>query len=243
VTGRTRSIALVLTVAVTAGGCTLEEALPEAATTVTPTAPTRGLDAPDPHVEQLAAGLGTLRGSVVEARTALLAAAGDDGTEAAARAVALLTADDELTGDVAATGDLPAAPLFPGRETSRLESVNHGDSFTEALTVARSAGSAGRPLVDLLRDPVAGDLGAWQRGAEGMLDAVDAAARATTDVAAAEAAVAELPGEGTKALAWALLARRAGTENGRAAFAERGVAHLDLVLGAIDELAPAPGAA
>lgn len=231
------------TVAATASGCTLEEAAPDQATTTEPTASALGGDAPDPRTEALADEIAALRASAREARAALeRAQAGDeDAGAAAALAVSLLTADEEL---VPTTEDLPAEPLFPGRATAREEGLDHGDSFTEALTVARAAGAAGSPLVDLLRDPVAGDLGAWQRGADDILDAVDAVGR-SGDVEAAEAAVAELPGEGTKALAWAVLAHRARDSDDRAAAAERGIAHLDLILAAIDELAavaPTPGA-
>lgn len=225
-----------LAVGLLASGCTLEEAAPDQAATTAATTPARGAEAPDPRAEALAPEVSALRASVGEARDALRTAmaGGADAADAAELAVALLTADDELAP---ARDDLPAEPLFPGRATARGDGVDYGDSFTEALTVARAAGAAGGPLVDLLRDPLAGDLGAWQRGADGILDAVDDAARATGDLDAAEAAVAELPGEGTKALAWAVLADRADDQDDRAAFAERGLAHLDLIIAAIDELA------
>jgi hypothetical protein len=64
--------------------------------------------------------------------------------------------------------------------------------------------------------------------------------RATTtaagDLAAREQAVLELPGEGTRALAWALATADARDRDTAAAYAERGIAHLDIILLAIDDL-------
>jgi hypothetical protein len=48
--------------------------------------------------------------------------------------------------------------------------------------------------------------------------------------------VLELPGEGTRALAWALLTADPPTPADVAAYAERGVTHLDLILAAVDGL-------
>jgi hypothetical protein len=48
--------------------------------------------------------------------------------------------------------------------------------------------------------------------------------------------VLELPGEGTRALAWALLAADARDLDDAQAYAERGVAHLDLIVQALDDL-------
>lgn len=226
-------LAVTLTVALSA--CTLEEATPTAEETTTSAPTALGEAPPDPRVEALAGALAELRSSVRAAREALVAAAEDPAS--AETAVALLVADEPL-----AEGAPPSspAPLFPGGSTSREETIDYGDAFTTALTQARAAGPAGAEVVDLLRDPLAGDVGTWQRDAEGMLDLIRTAARRTSDLEEAEARVAELPGEGAKALAWALLAEDARDDELRAAFAERGVAHLDLVLAAIAELDDAP---
>lgn len=206
---------------------------PAASPTTGPTA--LGSEPPDPHAELLTAALEDLRGSVAAAREAL-AAAGDSqgsaGADAAALAVARLAATEELDEGEPAPDP---RPLFPGPETSRAETIDYGDAFNETLSAARAAGPTGAQVLDVLRDPVAGDLGSWQRDAAGTLDQIRATARASGDVAAAEVAIAELDGEGPKALAWSLLAADASSDEERSAFAERGVAHLDLLLDAIDE--------
>jgi hypothetical protein len=51
-----------------------------------------------------------------------------------------------------------------------------------------------------------------------------------------ERAVFELPGETTRALAWALLADEAGDLERAREYAERGATHLDVAVSAIDEL-------
>ncbi|MFP5309968.1 MAG: hypothetical protein ACLGIR_10385 [Actinomycetes bacterium] len=179
---------------------------------------------PDPRLETLTEELQDLRATVTTARD-LLAAAGAEGDPAPAReAVAALTADEDLR----AGAEAPVAPLFPGPEISRAETIDYGDVLTSTLTAARDAGQVDT-VAQLLGDRVAGDLGAWQRDPAGRLAAVDAAAR-TRGVEQAEAAVLELPGEGTRALAYALLAARATSPDDVTAFAERAVVHLDLIL-------------
>lgn len=232
-------VLLAVALAVTVSACTLEEATPTAVETTTSAPTALGEDPPDPRVEALAEALTQLRESVRAAREALVAAGegGGDAAGAAETAVALLVADEPLAEGAAPRSP---APLFPGGSTSREETIDYGDAFTTTLTQARAAGPAGADVVALLRDPLAGDVGTWQRDGEGMLDLIRTAARRTSDLDEAEARVAELPGEGAKALAWALLADSARDDELRAAFAERGVAHLDLVLAAIAELDDAP---
>lgn len=234
--GRALSAALLLALGLPGLAACDTIAAPEdaAAPTAAPTA--LGAEPPDPHTEVLTATLGDLRRSVAAAREALAAATvadGPAGEDAAALAVSLLAADEPL-----AEGEEQPdpSPLFPGPESSRSETIDHGDAFSETLSAARAAGQAGAPVLDLLRDPVAGDLGGWQRDAAGTLEHIRTTARGTADVAAAEEAIAELDGEGPKALAWALLAADARNDEERAAYAERGVAHLDLVLDAVDEV-------
>lgn len=189
----------------------------------------QGTASPDPREDTLVVEVRSLRQTVATARDLLEdAAAGDD--EAAADAVAALTADDRLTD-----GSTDVAPLFPGPLSSRAETIDYGDALTRTLTAARESGSGlGVRISQVLADPVAGDLGIWQRDAEGMLAAVEDAASATS-VAEAEEQVLELPGEGTRALAFAVLASRAGTAVDVAAYAERAIAHLDVVLRAVDD--------
>lgn len=206
-----------------------------------------GSEPPDPRDAALTAALEDLRSTVVAAREALVAAGtaeGAGGQDAADLAVALLAADAELAE---AEEDPDPRPLFPGPETSRVETIDYGDAFSEALSAARAAGQAGAPVLDLLRDPVAGDIGVWQRDAAGVLDELRSTARdlRSEDLPTAEASIAELDGEGPKALVWALLAADAWGPEERAAYAERGAAHLDVILdavdGALDDRGPADG--
>ena len=208
-----------------AGGCSDDGAdvgtEPEAADT-------GGTSSPDPLEIGLVEEVRALRETVAHAQALLRdAAQGDAG--AAEEAVAALTADERL-----ADRGTSVRPLFPGPLSSREETIDYGDALTSTLTAARGAGGPlGERVSQVLADPIAGDLGIWQRDAEGLLDAVDDAARSTA-VDEAETAVLELPGEGTRALAYALLAARTDDEGDRAAYAERALAHLDIVLRAID---------
>lgn len=223
----TRIPAMTLLAALTLGAAACSDPGPdsepseEAAATSEPAAT-------DPLEEALYDEVRSLRATVVRAREHL-AATRDGAGGAAELAVAALTADERL-----AEAESDVAPLFPGPNTSREENVDYGDAFTRTLTAARGAsGRFASEVSHMLADPIAGDLGIWQRDAEGLLEAVDDAARARS-VEEAETAVLELPGEGTRALAYALLAVRASDDDARSAYAERGIAHLDIVIRAID---------
>lgn len=203
-----------------------------------PSTPEPGPTQPDPREEaldeQVAAALTTLeavRDTLAEAEQTEDVVA---GRAAAERAVHTLIAAPSLAGDLDGDGSTEGprgAPLFPGPADTRQETIDYGDAFTELLTAARNAGSAGGPVLDVLRDPVAGDLGTWQRDVEGLLDqirdTVDRAAGAEMDVA--EMTVSELAGEGPRAIAWSLLA--VGTDDlGRLhAFAERARVHIEIM--------------
>lgn len=231
-----RPVAALLVATLTLGAGACSDDAPEADTATEETVATEP-SATDPLEEGLVVEVRALRTTVATARELLADAAGGDA-EAAGRAVAALTADDRLTDDVG----VEVAPLFPGPDTSREETIDYGDAFTRTLTAARGAsGAFGSEISQVLADPIAGDPGIWQRDAEGLLDAVDAAARSRS-VEDAETAVLELPGEGTRALAYALLAARATGDEDRRAFAERGIAHLDVVLRAIDTALDGPAA-
>lgn len=231
-----RRIPLLLLATLLAGTTACSDDGPAATPTSTPTVQTPGGSSPDPLEDELLARVRDLRQTVVTARDLLAGATTVDGEEAE-EAVAALTAADHLTDRSAGV-----APLFPGPLTSRQETIDYGDTLTSTLSAARAAGGPlGVRISQVLADPVAGDLGIWQRDPQGLLDAVDEAARATS-VAEAEEAVMELPGEGTRALAFALLASRARTDADVRAYAERAIAHLDVVLRAVDDaLADASG--
>jgi hypothetical protein len=190
---------------------------------------------PDPGRDTLLAEVGALRSAIGAARDELATAVGSgDPTEArraGGRAVARLVAAPELGADAGAT-----PPVFPSTTTER-GSIDGDDLLTASSTAARDAGGAlGRAVLELLRDPLAGDLGAWQHDPAGVIASVRAATGASGDLETLEQAVLELPGEGTRALAWALLTVDPPRAADTLAYAERGGTHLEVVLTAIDDL-------
>ncbi len=227
--------AAVLAIAVALGACSASVEAPEASDTESIGAPDRQ-PVDEPELDALRAAVDILVATTTAARDQLETARQGGDRDAAATAVALLTADERLR--TVAAPDLP--PLLPGPETSRQETIDYGDAFTLATEAARDAGGAlGGEVARVLGDTIAGDVGAWQRDAEGVLDAVDDVATGR-DVPAAEPAVLALAGEGTRALAWALFAARGDDPATVTAAAERALAHLDLILSALRDAAPTP---
>lgn len=187
-------------------------------------------DVPDPARDTMLAELAELRALLADARDHL-----DDAGEADASGArtAATTAVELLAGDPADDRE----PLFPAERGERGSGGARSDRLTGVLTVTREAGGDdARAIREVLRDLVAGDLGAWQRDAGGMLDLVEDAARSAGSVEEAEETVLGLPGEATRALAWAMLARDARELERAQAYAERGATHLDIAVTAIDDL-------
>jgi hypothetical protein len=187
--------------------------------------------APDPARDALLAQLHELRATIAAARdelaTAMDAADASSARRAGDRALAWLLDDPDEDG---------VAALFPSTTTDRGD-LGTADVLTLSLTAARDAGGTlGRSALELLRDPIAGDLGTWQRDPAGVVASVESTIAGAGDLTAREQAVLELPGEGTRALAWALLTADARDADTAAAYAERGLAHLDLILLSIDDL-------
>lgn len=233
---RIRSLALTVVLAAAAAACA-EPVLPDGAQPEGIEAPLEaeelrpGHDALLVELEALAATVAAARDRLVAAGDARSVAAAHD---AGAEAVALLLDDPALDGVRPADLD----PLFPTEDVER--GGAHGrDRLTATLTVAREAGELGRRTADTLSEALAGDLGAWQRDPAGMTDLVRATVQSGAGLEDLEAAVLELPGEGTRALGWALLVADAGSAEDAARYAERGVAHLDIVLAALDSLGDA----
>jgi hypothetical protein len=190
---------------------------------------------PDPGRDTLLAELDALRSTVGAARDELAGALGSgdpaEARRAGGRAVTRLIAAPELDADAGTT-----PPVFPSTTTER-GSIEGDDLLTASSTAARDAGGAlGRAVLELLRDPLAGDLGAWQHDPAGVVASVRAATGASGELETLEQAVFELPGEGTRALAWALLTADPPRPADTLAYAERGVTHLEVVLTAIDDL-------
>jgi hypothetical protein len=197
---------------------------------------------PDPSRQALVAEVERLRTTVAAARDEL-AGALDPPRPGAARAAAeaaleLLVADETGAGGAGTDGaDDEPRPLFPSEPSDRGQPEDAADQLTLTLTRARDVGgSLGSTVVDLLRDPIAGDLGAWQRDAAGVLDSIDLTLRDATTLEEREAAVAELPGLGTRAIAWARLTAAASSAEDAERYAERGVANLDVITVTLDRL-------
>jgi len=187
---------------------------------------------PQPDRDALLATVGEFTDAVEQARDLLVQAMQASGTTtartAAEQALAVLVED-------AGAGDPPTRSIFPGTTVEeRGGSGAAEDALTLTLTAANDAGgSLGRDVADALRDPLAGDLGAWQRDPAGMVAFVADEVAQASDLAGAERIVRELPGDGTKALAWTLLTVDAPSLDEAVAYAERGAAHLDVVLVAV----------
>lgn len=191
--------------------------------------------AASPERVALESGVAQLRATVAATRVALESAEAGDA-DALLDALALLVAEPGAVVGTDVEVPLPGAdtpPLLPGPDSSREETVAYGDLLTGLLAAARSVGGAGEPVQRLLADPLAGDLGAWQRGPGDQLAQVAAAADAP-DLDAAEPAVLALQGEALRALAWTLLGVREPTLAPGAA--GRALAHLAVVEVALDDL-------
>ncbi len=158
--------------------------------------------------------------------------------------------DDDLPRAVRALGEeavglLLGAPgggtgpgLLPAVEPDRGGTATD-DLITALITYAGDVGGErSRLVLELVRDPLLGDLGAWQRDPVGVISLLRAIAAthsvAGSDTAALDAAVLEIPGELTRALGYALVV--AGTDDIRLATyaAERAVGHLGVVIVALE---------
>lgn len=135
---------------------------------------------------------------------------------------------DATSGDPDGPG-----PILPGPRSSREESIQYGDLLTRTLAAARGAGPHGEPVVRFLAEPLAGDLGSWQRSPADQLAAI-AQAGTTGDLTATEAAVLELGGEAPRALAWVVHGLTEPTDATDAA--GRALAHLAIIELSLEQL-------
>lgn len=220
--------------AVLAAGCTEPDVTPEDGTAA-------GGDIPPPpeiaeEDEELRAQIERLGTVVTTAQQDLRAVQDADtlGTAVASAQQALSALLDDT--------DLPASDtdgLLPDRTTERGDATVPSDLLTETLTIAQDRGGVlGTRTAEVLRDPIAGDLGAWQRDAGGMVELARTTAASSTDVATLERAILELVGEGSRALAWTFVAVDADDLQLAQAAAERASAHLDIIELALAELDP-----
>jgi len=113
------------------------------------------------------------------------------------------------------------------------------DLLTELITFAGDVGGErSRLVLELIRDPLLGDLGAWQRDPVGVIALLRAIAAELvsvgTDPSTLDAAILEIPGELTRTLGYALVVST--TDDPRIArhAAERSSGHLGVVLVALE---------
>ena len=219
--------------AVLAVGCTEPDVTPEDGTADGEAA------APPPEVNEedaeLRAQIDRLNSAVTTAQEGLA------DTQAADNLNEAVTGADQALRALLANETSPSSEggLLPVRTVDRGDASVPSDLLTETLTIAQDRGGPlGTQTADVLRDPIAGDLGAWQRDAGGMVELARTTAASSTDIAVLEPAILELVGEGTRALAWTFVAVDADHLDLAQAAAERASAHLDVIELALDELAP-----
>jgi hypothetical protein len=210
-------------------------ATPDPVPTPTQTPSQTDLSPNDPDVEALDGHVRQLRETIAALRTALEAAATGDGT-GLITASALLAADsdDPTVARDGASDPAALAPLLPGPDVSRLETVAYGDLLTRTLSAARGAGSAGERVARFLADPLAGDLGSWQRSPADLLDLIAQAADAS-DLDSAAPPILALDGDAPRALAWVLYGIGHPADASEAA--GRALAHLTVIETALADIA------
>ena len=206
------------------------------------------LTSEDPAGAALAAQLEMLDTAVAAVAAALDAAAtaADGGDVEAARAagataVALLLGGDGGDGRDAADrvdgvdGVDDGPGLLPATASDRAGGGT-SDLITGTVTLAGDVGGErARVVLELVRDPLVGDLGAWQRDAPGVIDGLRAAvAAAGADAVALDAALASPAGELTRTLGYALAVATAPDVALAAHAAEAAVARLEVVRVALE---------
>ena len=181
--------------------------------------------------EVLAGALGDLATRIGAARDLLLAGDGDG-------AVGVLLG-------VPGGGDAPG--VMPAIEPDRA-GAGSDDLVTVLVTLAGDVGGErSRLVIELVRDPMLGDLGAWQRDPIGVIAQVqriateaagslgqDGVAVPASDGATLDAALLELPGELTRALGYAFVVAATDDAALSAHAAERGAGRLGVVLVALE---------
>jgi hypothetical protein len=187
----------------------------------------------DTRSQELVDALRALEGRIREARELLLAGdAAGDATDA--DAVEEHPAVGVLLG---APGGGEARGVLPAIEPDRGGTASD-DLITALITLASdTGGERGRLVLELVRDPMLGDLGAWQRDPVGvitLLRTIAADEDATRDARALDTAVLELPGELTRALGYALVVASSADATLVAHATEQAAGRLGVVLIAIE---------
>lgn len=189
------------------------------------------LDDPDPHGEELATSIEELRDVVAAIRTHVVSAA---------EAESLRGVRAETSSALAAFLDDPSGTrggLYPAQQPDRESDGERADALTMALRAARQVdGELGRSVVEVLRDPIAGDLGAWERDPVGVIEQARSSVTGARSVEDALESVQGLAGDGVRALAWVFLADEATSLDTAKDAAERADAHLGVLEIAIEIL-------
>lgn len=203
------------------------------------------------QLDELVALLAAVREELAASAEASSLAAAQAGAD---RALGLLILDpgagragDDTVGEPEEQGDEAAVPashapvLLPSETVERSDSATTGDLLNATLTLAGDlGGELGRDVADVLRDPIAGDLGAWQRDPAGMVGLAAETAQTSDDIAALERAIMGLEGEGTRALAWTFVVTEATELAVARDAAERALAHVELMLFAVEDVGGTP---
>jgi ribosomal protein L11 methyltransferase len=178
----------------------------------------------DPEAQALIDEAERARELLARIRTELERASAADDLPAVHAAAS--TADELLV----ATADGDREALLPGEAAERTERSTNAAVFTVLLTEARDVGGAiGRDLIESLRDPIAGDLGAWELDAPGVVASARAATRDASDIEAAAERVLTLEGEAKRAIAWVHLARTSEDPDLARLAASRATDHLEVI--------------
>jgi len=226
---------------------------PELPATDVPRAPETGevdrLEPRDDGSAALIAALTELGARVAEARDLLREAETASGTTTGRDGAASGAEDDGVPRPLGsrAVGVLLGVPggdgspgLLPAIDADRA-GAGSDDLVTALVTLAGDVGGErSRLVIELVRDPMLGDLGAWQRDPVGVIALLRSIAAGTTtdgtvaDAAALDAAILELPGELTRALGYALVVESAADPALAAHAARQGAGRLGVVVVAIE---------
>lgn len=145
-------------------------------------------------------------------------------------------ASDDALALLIADGTAETA-LLPSQTLERSVSASSPDLLNVTINLAHDVGGVlGQTITELMRDPVAGDLGGWQRDAGGMVNRAERAGSEHLDLLRMEAEILALDGEASRALAWTYAIRSADDVARAHEAAERALAHVEIMLVAVDEV-------
>ncbi|MFP4636496.1 MAG: hypothetical protein ACLFRD_11595, partial [Nitriliruptoraceae bacterium] len=185
-----------------------------------------GSEEPDPERDELITQLEAFATAVEDVREPLRAAIESDD------ASRVRVAADDALGAFAA--DTEGTTVFPSQTGESERESGDDDLLRTTLAQARTVGGElGGDTVEILRDPIAGDLGAWERSPQEMFESTVAAAEEADDLDAATEAVLDLAGDGPRAIAWLALTRDTSDDQLALEAATQADGHLEVIVLAI----------